>query len=266
MNGLQAVAHVGERTPDDHAHRVVEVARAHLLLDLARRYGLRRAARRCQTSRNLTSLAFCSMKSLRGSTWSPMSVENTGPLLPHPRLRRGSAVASWVIVVSQSCSRILWAMAKGGHQPSRPYVKCARVTGDVMGKYHPHDSSSIYDASRVWCSRSRFAIRSSTVKATSARSTTTRRPPSGTPSAASPSSRRRCSGTSTPTPSTSARTTTSRDASRRSCRPLPEPPRQRLDGHRSRNGYEHPAPQSLGDDRRRCRADRQADRGVEDLM
>src|SRR6187401_2759028 len=42
--------------------------------------------------------------------------------------------------------RILWAMHDAGHQPSRPYVKCARVTGDVMGKYHPHDSSSIYDA------------------------------------------------------------------------------------------------------------------------
>ncbi len=42
--------------------------------------------------------------------------------------------------------RILWAMHDAGHQPGRPYVKCARVTGDVMGKYHPHDSSSIYDA------------------------------------------------------------------------------------------------------------------------
>ena len=35
-------------------------------------------------------------------------------------------------------------MHDAGHQPSRPYVKCVRVTGDVMGKYHPHDSSSIY--------------------------------------------------------------------------------------------------------------------------
>ncbi|MBA3381962.1 MAG: DNA gyrase subunit A [Actinobacteria bacterium] len=42
--------------------------------------------------------------------------------------------------------RVLWAMHDSGHQPNRPYVKCARVTGDVMGKYHPHDSSSIYDA------------------------------------------------------------------------------------------------------------------------
>src|SRR3990172_4032322 len=42
--------------------------------------------------------------------------------------------------------RVLWGMHDAGHQPTRAYVKCARVTGDVMGKYHPHDSSSIYDA------------------------------------------------------------------------------------------------------------------------
>jgi DNA gyrase subunit A len=42
--------------------------------------------------------------------------------------------------------RVLWGMHDAGHQPNRSYVKCARVTGDVMGKYHPHDSSSIYDA------------------------------------------------------------------------------------------------------------------------
>src|SRR5436189_1279181 len=42
--------------------------------------------------------------------------------------------------------RVLWGMHDAGHQPNRPDVKCAGVTGDVMGKYHPHDSSSIYDA------------------------------------------------------------------------------------------------------------------------
>jgi hypothetical protein len=35
MHRLQAVAHVGERPGDDHAHRVIEEARAHLLLELA---------------------------------------------------------------------------------------------------------------------------------------------------------------------------------------------------------------------------------------
>ena len=33
-----------------------------------------------------------------------------------------------------------------GARPDRPHVKCARVTGDVMGKYHPHGDGAIYDA------------------------------------------------------------------------------------------------------------------------
>src|ERR687891_618339 len=33
-----------------------------------------------------------------------------------------------------------------GARPDRSYMKCARVTGDVMGKYHPHGEGAIYDA------------------------------------------------------------------------------------------------------------------------
>src|SRR4051795_5449875 len=42
--------------------------------------------------------------------------------------------------------RILWGMNNLGARPDRPTMKCARVTGDVMGKYHPHGDSAIYDA------------------------------------------------------------------------------------------------------------------------
>lgn len=42
--------------------------------------------------------------------------------------------------------RILWGMFSSGARPDRPTVKCARVVGDVMGKYHPHGDSAIYDA------------------------------------------------------------------------------------------------------------------------
>ena len=42
--------------------------------------------------------------------------------------------------------RILYAMQESSTVWNRPYVKCARVVGDVMGKYHPHGDSSIYDA------------------------------------------------------------------------------------------------------------------------
>ena len=42
--------------------------------------------------------------------------------------------------------RILWGMHDLGARPDRPHMKCARVTGDVMGKYHPHGDGAIYDA------------------------------------------------------------------------------------------------------------------------
>jgi DNA gyrase subunit A len=41
--------------------------------------------------------------------------------------------------------RILYAMHEAGLQPNRPRLKCARVVGDVMGSYHPHGDSAIYD-------------------------------------------------------------------------------------------------------------------------
>ena len=43
-------------------------------------------------------------------------------------------------------TRILWAMYDGGYRPDRGYFKCSRVVGDVMGQYHPHGDSAIYDA------------------------------------------------------------------------------------------------------------------------
>ncbi|MEA2997084.1 MAG: gyrase subunit, partial [Alphaproteobacteria bacterium] len=42
--------------------------------------------------------------------------------------------------------RILFSMHENGHLPDKKYVKSARVVGDVMGKYHPHGDSAIYDA------------------------------------------------------------------------------------------------------------------------
>ncbi len=42
--------------------------------------------------------------------------------------------------------RILYAMYKGGYDWSKPYRKSARIVGDVMGNYHPHGDSAIYDS------------------------------------------------------------------------------------------------------------------------
>ena len=41
--------------------------------------------------------------------------------------------------------RVIYAMYDGGYRPERGYNKCSRVVGDVMGKYHPHGDSAIYD-------------------------------------------------------------------------------------------------------------------------
>jgi DNA gyrase subunit A len=41
--------------------------------------------------------------------------------------------------------RVLYSMNEAGLQPNRPYRKCAGVVGDVMGRYHPHGDSAIYD-------------------------------------------------------------------------------------------------------------------------
>ena len=43
-------------------------------------------------------------------------------------------------------TRVLYAMYDGGYRPDRGYSKCSRVVGDVMGQYHPHGDSAIYDA------------------------------------------------------------------------------------------------------------------------
>ncbi len=42
--------------------------------------------------------------------------------------------------------RIIYGMGDAGYTSDKPYRKCARIVGDVMGKYHPHGDSSIYDA------------------------------------------------------------------------------------------------------------------------
>jgi len=42
--------------------------------------------------------------------------------------------------------RILWSMFDAGHRPDRSHVKCATVVGDVIGRFHPHGDSAIYDS------------------------------------------------------------------------------------------------------------------------
>ena len=42
--------------------------------------------------------------------------------------------------------RVIYGMYDGGYRPDRAFNKCARIVGDVMGQFHPHGDSAIYDA------------------------------------------------------------------------------------------------------------------------
>src|SRR5213079_1632025 len=42
--------------------------------------------------------------------------------------------------------RVLYGMSELGLTPTRPYSKCAKIVGEVMGNYHPHGDAAIYDA------------------------------------------------------------------------------------------------------------------------
>jgi len=42
--------------------------------------------------------------------------------------------------------RILYSMSESGFDWNKPYRKCARIVGDVIGKYHPHGDSAVYEA------------------------------------------------------------------------------------------------------------------------
>src|SRR5690349_14221978 len=42
--------------------------------------------------------------------------------------------------------RVIYTMYDGGYRPDRAFSKCTRVIGDVMGQFHPHGDSSVYDA------------------------------------------------------------------------------------------------------------------------
>src|SRR3712207_6945406 len=61
--------------------------------------------------------------------------------------------------------RVLYAMYDQGFRPDRSYVKCARVVGEVMGNYHPHGDSAIYDAlvrlAQPWSDRKSTRLNSS---------------------------------------------------------------------------------------------------------
>ncbi len=77
--------------------------------------------------------------------------------------------------------RIMHAMRLLRLNPDQGFAKCARIVGEVMGKFHPHGDQSIYDALVRLAQASRCATRWSTGRAISATSTAITPPPCATP-------------------------------------------------------------------------------------
>ncbi|RPI66202.1 MAG: DNA gyrase subunit A, partial [Ignavibacteriae bacterium] len=86
-----------------------------------------------------------------------MSNERILPVLMEDEMRDSYLDYSMSVIVSRALPdvrdglkpvhrRILYAMYELGMQPNRPYKKSARIVGEVLGKYHPHGDSAVYDA------------------------------------------------------------------------------------------------------------------------
>jgi DNA gyrase subunit A len=86
-----------------------------------------------------------------------MADERIVPISLHQEMQRSYLEYAMSVIVGRALPdvrdglkpvqrRILYAMHELGLTPDRPYRKCARVVGDVLGKYHPHGDQAVYDA------------------------------------------------------------------------------------------------------------------------
>ncbi len=83
--------------------------------------------------------------------------ERLQPIALHQEMQRSYLEYAMSVIVGRALPdardglkpvqrRILYAMHELGLSPERPFKKCARVVGDVLGKYHPHGDQAVYDA------------------------------------------------------------------------------------------------------------------------
>ena len=86
-----------------------------------------------------------------------MAKERLQPISLHQEMQRSYLEYAMSVIVGRALPdardglkpvqrRILYAMHELGLTPDKPYRKCARVVGDVLGKYHPHGDQAVYDA------------------------------------------------------------------------------------------------------------------------
>ena len=87
----------------------------------------------------------------------PPMEEGVSPIAIEEEMKRSYLDYAMSVIVSRAIPdvrdglkpvhrRILYSMHENGFTRDKPFMKCARVVGDVMGKYHPHGDSAIYDA------------------------------------------------------------------------------------------------------------------------
>ena len=157
--------------------------------------------------------------------------------------------------------RVLYSMWSNGNRAGRPYVKSARIVGDVMGKYHPHGDQAIYDT--LVRLAQPFSLRYPLVDGQGNFGSIDDDPP-----AAQRYTEARLERIAEEmlreldVRHGRLRAELRRVAARaaRAAGALPEPARQRLRRHRRRDGDEHAAAPPRRDDRRGRGADRQARR------
>ncbi len=91
------------------------------------------------------------------ATPEPRGEDGIDPISIEDELKRSYLDYAMSVIVSRALPdvrdglkpvhrRILYAMQEGGYTHDKAYRKCARVVGDVIGKYHPHGDSAVYDA------------------------------------------------------------------------------------------------------------------------
>ena len=140
--------------------------------------------------------------------------------------------------------RALFSMNENGLQPNRPYVKSARIVGDVMGKYHPHGDSAIYDT--IVRMAQDFSLRYPLVDGQGNFGSVDDDPAAAmryTEARLAPIAREMLRDLDSDTVDFGPNYDGSEREPRRPAGALPEPARQRLARHRRRHGDEHPAAQ-----------------------
>ena len=149
--------------------------------------------------------------------------------------------------------RVLYAMYDGGYRPDRGFSKCSRVIGDVMGQYHPHGDTAIYDTlvrlAQPWVMRAPLVDGQGNFGS-----------PGNDPAAAmrytecrmAPLAMEMVRDIDEDTVDFQAQLRRPLPGAGDPAGPLPQPAGQRLGRHRGRHGHQHPAAQPARGRRRRA--------------